>query len=463
MRSIARAFLIFLMALCICRSIACSEKTTEPEKPPAPDGKHLWSKRFGDAATQMAYRVAIDASGSVILAGVFMGSVDFGGGALTGSGSDDVFVAKLASDGSHLWSKSFGDANYQHVEDVAVDPSGNVVITGCFNGTVDFGGGALTSAGSSDIFVAKFGPDGTHLWSKRFGGATSQVAHGVIVDASENVIIAGYFFGSVDFGGGSLTSAGASDIFVDKFGRDGAHIWSKRFGDADSQGAYGVAVDASGNVIVSGDFVGAVDFGGGALTSAGLSDIFVAKFGPDGAHLWSRRFGDACYQRVDGVAVDASGNVIVTGNFEGAVDFGGGALSGAIGGDIYVAKFGPDGAHLWSMQFGDAESQFALDAAVDASRNVIIVGCFFGTVDFGGDALQSSGSGDIYVAKFGPDGAHLWSQRFGDAHSQTAYGVAIDTSGNAVVTGYFDGAVDFGGGALMGSGDFDAFAAKFGK
>jgi len=107
------------------------------------------------------------------------------------------------------------------------------------------------------------------------------------------VVITGYIWGTVDFGGGPLTSAGGFDIFIAKFDTNGQHLWSQCFGDGSNQDAYGIAIDGSGNVIVTGWFQGTVDFGGGALTSAGLDDIFVAKFDPNGNHVWSQSFGDA--------------------------------------------------------------------------------------------------------------------------------------------------------------------------
>jgi len=342
MRYVSRAAFLFLLVVGGCLAGGCSETTGPDENHGPSTGKHLWSKSFGDWDSQWAHAVAVDASGNVIVAGYIQSTVDFGGGALTSAGSDDIFVAKFGSEGSHLWSQRFGDGDLQRASALAVDAPGNVVVTGRFSGTVDFGGGTLTSAGSDDIFVAKFGSDGSHLWSKRFGDGSVQVATAVAVDASGNVVVTGYFSGTVDFGGGTLTSAGYDDdIFVAKFGADGSHLWSQRFGDGDLQRASALAVDAPGNVIVTGAFYGTVDFGGAALTSAGYYDIFVARFGSDGGHLWSQRFGDGSSQVSEAVAVDASGNMIVTGSFGGKVDFGGGALTSAGFPDIFVAKFGP--------------------------------------------------------------------------------------------------------------------------
>jgi hypothetical protein len=145
---------------------------------------------------------------------------------------------------------------------------------------MDFDGGALVSAGNTDIFVAKFGPGGDYLWRARYGDAEYQSAEAVTVDALGNVIITGAMRGSADFGGGLLTSAGQEDLFVARMGSDGAPVWSRRFGDTAIQSGYGVAVDASENVCVTGLFLGSIDFGGVVLTSAGSLDACVVKLAP---------------------------------------------------------------------------------------------------------------------------------------------------------------------------------------
>lgn len=134
---------------------------------------HQWSQHFGDADEQSANSVAVDGSGNVFVTGYFSGTADFGGGPLTSAGGD-IFVAAFGASGSHLWSRRFGDADFQEGQEVATDGSGNVVVTGYFSGTADFGGGPLTSTGSEDIFVAKFDVDGGHVWSRRFGTPTAR-------------------------------------------------------------------------------------------------------------------------------------------------------------------------------------------------------------------------------------------------------------------------------------------------
>jgi hypothetical protein len=423
---------------------------------------HGWSKRFGDMNQQESRSVAVDGSGNVFVTGQFMGTVDFGGGALASAGGSDIFVAKYDAAGNHVWSKRFGDAMSQCANSVAVDKSENIVVTGYYYGSVNFGGSNLNSAGTEDIFVAKFDAAGNHLWSKRFGDANSQYAYGVAVDGSGNVAIAGQFFGTVDFGGGTLTSAGGDDIFVAKFDVGGNHLWSKRFGDANSQLAYGVAAGGSGNIALTGTFWSTVDFGGGTLTSAGNDDIFVVKFDANGNHLWSKRFGDASFsQNAWGIAADGSGNAVVTGSFWGTVNFGGGALTSAGLNDIFIAKFDTNGNHLWSKRCGDTSQQEGRGVAIDAWGNVIMTGHSSGTVDFGGGPVSSAGSYDVFVVKYNASGNHIWSKCFGDMYAQYGQCAVADGLGNVIATGYFDNTVNFGGATLTSTGGWDIFLAKF--
>ena len=158
MRLVTRAALAALLTLAVCAAVGCGDNGTEPEKNnPTPTWRHLWSKRFGDASSQFARAVAVDTLGNSIVTGFFSGSVDLGGGALTSAGGYDIYLAKLAPTGAHVWSKRFGDNSEQAVQGVAVDGNGNVIIAGYFEGAVDFGGDNLTSAGGEDVFVAKLG------------------------------------------------------------------------------------------------------------------------------------------------------------------------------------------------------------------------------------------------------------------------------------------------------------------
>src|SRR5206468_12013956 len=141
------------------------------------------------------------------------------------------------------------------------------------------------------------------------------------------LLVTGRFNGTIDFGNGALGSAGGFDVFLAKLDPNGIAIWSKRFGDLENeQEPFGVTTDRSNNVLLTGRFKGAMDFGGGPLASAGQDDGFLAKFDPAGGHLWSRSFGDTGSQRGQAVAAEANNEILLVGSTRGTVDCGGGPL-----------------------------------------------------------------------------------------------------------------------------------------
>jgi hypothetical protein len=363
--------------------------------------------------------------------------------------------------GTPLWSVRAGDANAQSGDSIAVDAAGNVLVTGFFSGSIDFGGGALQSMGSPDVFIAKLDAGGSAVWNKRAGGIGVHYSQSIAVDGAGNVLVSGYFTSTIDLGGSALQSAGASDVFIAKLDAGGSLVWSKRAGDSNLQSSAHIAVDSAGNVLVVGGFRGSMDWGGCPVTSAGNTDLYVAKLDPSGACLWSKRAGDTDTQGGAGVAVDAGGNVLVTGSFGGSMDLGGCPVTSAGNTDLYVAKLDPSGACLWSKRAGDAGAQYGLGVAVDGMGHVMVTGGFSGFADFGGGSLASAGGEDVFVVKLDAAGNHLWSRRAGSASDDEGHAVAVDASGNTLVTGYFSGSADFGPNALVSAGSDDMFIAKF--
>lgn len=424
-------------------------------------GLPLWSKRFGNDGIQESWRIAADSMGNALITGTFEGTVDFGGGPLASAGVKDLFIAKLdAAGGEHLWSRRFGEATEINIF-VAVDGSDNVVIAGRFFGSVDFGGGPLTSADDGALFVAKLDPQGGPVWAKQFNSPANfgETIDGIAVDKVGNVCLVGSFESPIDFGGGLLTSAGGRDLFVVKFDDSGSYLWAKRFGDAAFQFGDSVALDNAGNIALTGRFAGVLDFGGGPLTSTGYNDFFVAKLDATGDHLWSERLGGASPYST--VTMDTAGALYFGGSIDGAVDFGGGLLTSVGGLDAVTARLDAAGNHVYSRIYGDVSDQFVSSIAVDNAGNAILTGYFSGALDFGGGPLASIGTKDIVLAKLDASGTHLWSKRFGDAEWQGGTSLTIDNSGSPLVLGTFNGTVDFGNGPLSSAGKTDIFVAKF--
>jgi hypothetical protein len=428
----------------------------------------MWSESFGGTGafdSVIPWGMAVDSLGELAIVGTLENDADLGTGRMTSAGSTDIFVAKYASNGTPLWSKRIGSTMGDVGKAVAIDGSGSVYITGYFRGTVDFGGGPVSTSLTS-AFLAKYSSTGLHQWSKKLSTATSGTDEGTALaaDVNGNVIVGGSIYQTSDFGGGPLTSAGGQDVFLAKYSSAGVHTWSQRFGGASDDVVNDLALDGSGGPVATGYFNGSADFGGGTLSSAGGKDIYVAKYSSAGSHVWSERIGGSLDDAATSVAVDGGGNVVLTGNFaSSSVDFGGGALLNSGGADIFLAKYSSAGTHVWSKRFGGGFSaaENGYDVATDGAGNVLLTGSVVDTIDFGGGPLPSDGWYDIFLAKFSATGAHVWSRRTGAGAGK---GIAADSSNNVITAGTFSGGtrVNFGGSDLLSPGGNDTFLVKLG-
>jgi hypothetical protein len=338
------------------------------------NGTYGWTKKIpGDLDKYGEVKVAVDSSGTVYVVGDFYFSknfaADFGGSDVKAPdilGFNNIFITRINADGAYGWTKKLGEKGHAYGRDVSVDSSGNVYVAGYFmsnpaspalNFAADFGGSDVrASVGDYDICVTRINANGTYGWTRTMGGAGADYGYGVSVDAGGNVYTTGYFTGAVDFasgfGGSDLkTSAGDRDIFVSRISSGGAYGWTKRIGGGDFDIGRDISADSGGNVYVTGWFFGAVnfaeDFGENdskmAFGSENAQGIFITRLNSNGVYRWTKIMGDGFYNDVAyGVSADSNGDVYLTGNYGGALnfaeDFGGNDLRTSTGGTIYLTK-----------------------------------------------------------------------------------------------------------------------------
>lgn len=419
---------------------------------------HVWSDAFGtDSGTDA---IDTDAAGNVFVAGNFADTIILGGPVLTSVGDLDIFLAKFDANGNHLWSQSFGGLDIDFANDIVTDSLGNIIMVGFTRNPVDFGGGALPIADGNEGFVAKFDTNGTHIWSRAFVGTNSQDVRGVAVDAANNVLLTGSFQSTVDFGGGAFASAGSSDIFLVKLDPAGNHIWSRAFGSTAPDQGEAVAADSTGAVLLTGTFQGTLNFGV-PLTSMGATDVFAAKFTQAGVDVWARSFGDTGGDAAIDIGTDAANAAILTGSFLGTVDFGLGPVASNGGTDAFAVKIGATGTTAWAVALGSAgfEIPVALEVASDGS--VEITGEFDGPVDFGGGVIANAGDLDIFLVRLDAAGVHVHSFGIGGDMFDGVEDLALGGGGRILLCGEFDGTIDFGGGPLSATGGTRAFIVVF--
>ncbi len=373
------------------------------------------------------------------------------------------------------WLKTFGTGgSAQFVSDIAVTSTGDLVVVGAFADTIDFGSGPMASTGSLDIFVAKLDPLGNAIWSRRFGDATSQSALAVAVDNMGAIYVGGAMAGKVDFNGTLLTSAGSDDAFLARFESDGKLAWAHNWGDLNSQSIRHIEVTKTNLIVVAGEFRGTLQFDSGAnkLTSAGSSDVFVARFDSSGFLSGSRAFGGTLTETVRGLAVDNANQIYLTGGYEGTADFNGSMMLVSTGArDAYLAKLTPTLNTITSLGFGNPNSpnsfQEGFDVAVNDNDEVFVSGGFAEGIDLNGKFLSNPEtlSRSMFLAHFDPTLAgSLGHQQFGGVSGIVVDSrLAIDAVAKQVVlAGSFTGTMDFGGGPLVSKDAQDPFFAKLG-
>ena len=397
----------------------------------------LWTKNAGGISEDWSYNIAVDVSGNSYITGYFKGSATFGSTNLTSKGCIDIFIAKLDSSGNWLWAKKAGGTDWDGGLGIAVDASGNSYVTGYFADSAIFGSTTLTGNEGDNIFVAKLDSNGNWLWVKKAGGTGYDGGLGIEVDASGNSYVTGDFSGTVTFGSTTLTSRGNSDIFVAKLDSSGNWLWAKKAGGKGYDKGHGIAVDAVNNIYVTGIFEGSATFGSTTLinkSSEYYYDIFIAKLDSSGNWLWAQNAGGTGSDWGNGIAVDASGNSYVTGYFDSDATFGSTTLTSNGGNDIFVAKLDSSGNWLWAKNAGASDTDSGNGIAVDASGNSYVTGYFLSTATFGDITLTSNGGADIFITKLDHSGNWLWAKNAGGTGGE-GNGIAIDNNGNSYVTG----------------------------
>jgi hypothetical protein len=283
-----------------------------------PNGGVRWLWHAGGLESDGANSVAAMPDGGWIVGGSYTSTATFGTVELKAKGGTDAFLLKLDAAGDLEWVKSFGGRYPDRIKHLGVDGQGNIYVEGEFRDTADWGGAKpLTAAGGADfdVVLAKYDLNGDHKWSKRFGGQFDEHAGGIAVDPAGNVTITGAFRKQISFGGGDdHVSLGEDDIYVARFDTSGKLAWAHTYGAERDDAGSGVAADAAGNTILTGWFQNAIDFGIGPVRSKNHNkDVFVLKLDARGTLTWFQTWGDKDHDQGRALAIDDKGAAHVLG------------------------------------------------------------------------------------------------------------------------------------------------------
>ena len=381
-------------------------------------GNHLWVKSIGARNTsEQAWDIKVSPGGMIYIVGEFGSRTDFDPGPgvanLNTRGRDDIFVLKLDTSGTFQWARGFGGSLDETGRSIAIDAQENCYFTGYFeSSSVDFDPSGATynvsSNGDEEIFVAKIDSRGNFQWAHSFGSSSFDQGRGIEVDINGDVIVGGYFTGTVDFDPDtsvsvSRRSRGNSDYFILKLDDLGNHLWSASFGARSLEFCYDIATDSRGNIYTTGNFRYTVDFDPGSgvdnisvAGTGGNGDVFIHKLDSSGNHVWAKNLGGSSTEVGTSLSVSKSGNVYTTGYFsrDGDYDPGSGTYTLTNRGnyDVFVHALDSTGNFKWAGSIGSSPNELGWAAAVDPFGAIYFAGNFEGSIDLDPGPRVSTGT-----------------------------------------------------------------------
>jgi len=461
--------------------------------------------RGGGTGGDIGQKVAVGGNGQIAVTGDFEGVATFGTVTLTSADNpaarSDVFVVVYNENGVAQWGRRMGTGVFNDFAgDVAFDGLGNVYVSGYFTGVATFDGGAnptvsLTTRSDFDVFLAKYSASGDLLWVRQSGGTEQDTGRGLHVEWDGAVYQAGGFTGTATWGEAAtgdttITSEGSSDAFLAHYSATGVLQWVRTVGGSQSDTGYDVdgIPFSTGPVVLLGQFSGVTRVSPTlALSSRGLSDVFVARYDADGTALWAQQIGGAGNDYGRGVSASAFGDyVYAAGSFEDDVLIGNDILQSAGFSDIYVAQISlATGALIGGRRGGGTGFDFADDVAAQPPvfiptfgppglYPVYVVGYVdtAGTFPDPGGTTTVTAAGGVDGVLVGYDADAAWSTAggggrvlgafpLGGTNSDRTGGVAIEPfQHDLIVTGPFRSSMTLGTTTLTSAGGNDVYVAR---
>lgn len=424
---------------------------------------------FGDGSTETVYHSATDSEGNIFATGLYAGLLEVGTTVNSINNSVDAYITKHAADGTPIWVKSLGGTQTDVSVDVDVDESGNIYLTGYFQGAgsasfdADPGPGTyylsqIAPILSRDAFIVKLDNDGNFIWAKQIsnpaGGAMNEDTQAIKVDSEGNVFVVGNFI-YADFDPSPteehiiLTQDGENrnDGFLLKLNSEGEFQWVKVFEATDTSSVESIEFDADGNILLGGIFRETIDLdpstGTDTYTSLGNYDGFVTKLDSEGNYIWGKVYGGTGLESVYRL-LNQNGTIYVGGGFGATVDFdpGTGEANLTAGGitDGYVLALNSSGGYINAFSLGgtSTEIQKVSDITSYNGNELLVTGSFAGTTDFNASSTEevtstSAGKLDTYILNVQEDGTYLNHFTFGGSQKEDN-AVARVTKNNDIVT-----------------------------
>jgi gliding motility-associated-like protein len=385
-----------------------------------------WKVKVGGSGNESANfnqcGIELGSNGDIYVIDQFEGTANFvssNGSVQTKSsqGSWDVFTMKLSNSGIIQWVVTASSNGWEESGEVAVDKDGNVCVTGFFSNTCTFNSSSgpsqtLSSAGSTDAFVAKYNSLGVLQFAIRAGSTSQEAPSDIQVDSNGNIYTCGNFAccsaNSATFGSTVLNNQGSWGGYIAKVSPTGNWLWANGMGGTGSESFQKIIFNnsqthmfafghAQGTSTISSQAPGSSI----TVTSFGGHDAVVVGLDLNGSMQWAKHLGGSGDDYSGGVSIGTDGNPIFVGSYQGNANFDGITSTSPGTSSLFVSKFTSNGNIIYLKKAGASGSVvYGNDVHTSPSGVTYVTGSFTNTVNFLFNSLTSSGSSDGFIAKF---------------------------------------------------------------
>lgn len=391
------------------------------------------------------------------------------------AGYSDAYIFKFTNQGNLLWHKQISTNKTETISGVTTDSAGNFYIIGTIGNNITLGTTALT-VGHNPYYIAKLNSDGDFLWAiKDTGVADNYYFNDIEVDNSGNVFVSGASRSATVTFGSVLVSIDPQHVtvsnpraFILKFNAEGVSQWG-RMGTSDEANIFGtlpasMTVDNSGGVVLCGTFAhNTLHFGAITLTkgiTSNSSDVFIVKYDADGAELWAHSAGSTTYQintRAQAVTTDINNNVYFGGTFAYDLQFGSATLQATAGVQFFLVKYNVSGVPQWATTPQSADNATIMGSlATDQLGNVYAAGLTYASnIHFSSTIkLLNLGSvGSFFVTKYTDLGTPVWTKGVTNLDANNDISIHCKAENDLIVSGTFEStALQIGSTILTKSG-----------